>query len=450
MKKYTILGAGLSGLSCSYHLGHENCILFEGKSYAGGHIYSRTKEGFTWDEGPHVSFTDNLYVRGLFEQSVDGAVLDFPVIVSNYYKGSWIPHPAQSNLFATPPDIKKKCLDDFLIARSLQFNSHPKNYGEWLERAFGKTFSEIFPSAYTRKYWTVEPARLDIDWIGNRVFYPDLEAVVNGADREPINSSHYIKTVRYPNAGGYIAFAKKLMQNSDIAFNHKVGGIDLKNKLIYFSNGKTHKYENLISTIPLPELVYLSNAPSHIKEAADKLNCSSVLLVNITANHPAKKPYHWMYVYDEDKYSTRINTIELLSPENAPTGKTGVQVEVYESNYKKLDLSHREIATIVSDELIEMGLIDSVETLHTYYIPYANVIFDHDRKHNQDLILSWLEQYGLKRESEDLEPMTSWVEGNHSSKGSLILAGRFGEWKYYWTDDCVLRGLFISRCADLA
>ena len=26
----------------------------------------------------------------------------------------------------------------------------------------------------------------------------------------------------------------------------------------------------------------------------------------------------------------------------------------------------------------------------------------------------------------------------------LALAGRFGQWKYYWTDDCVLRGKKLS------
>jgi len=28
--------------------------------------------------------------------------------------------------------------------------------------------------------------------------------------------------------------------------------------------------------------------------------------------------------------------------------------------------------------------------------------------------------------------------------GQLILAGRFAQWKYYWSDDCVLRGKFIA------
>jgi len=29
--------------------------------------------------------------------------------------------------------------------------------------------------------------------------------------------------------------------------------------------------------------------------------------------------------------------------------------------------------------------------------------------------------------------------------GDVILAGRFGQWKYYWSDDCVLRGKQIGE-----
>ena len=70
-KQYTILGGGLAGLSASFHLGHETCTVYEKRNYAGGHIYSENFNGFTWDEGPHVSFTQNEYVRELFAESIN-------------------------------------------------------------------------------------------------------------------------------------------------------------------------------------------------------------------------------------------------------------------------------------------------------------------------------------------------------------------------------------------
>ena len=117
MQQNTILGAGLAGLSCSYHLGHQDCVIFEKNSYFGGHIYSHYRDGFTWDEGPHVSFTKHQYVRDLFQQSVNGQLLEYEAEIGNWYQGSWIPHPAQFNLYAVPKKIREECLNEFLSTR---------------------------------------------------------------------------------------------------------------------------------------------------------------------------------------------------------------------------------------------------------------------------------------------------------------------------------------------
>ena len=442
----TILGAGLAGLSCSYHLGHDDCLIFERNSYAGGHIYSHHRDGFVWDEGPHVSFTKHPYVRELFEQSVHGKYLEYEVDVRNYFKGHWIPHPAQSNLWAVPEPIRSDCLDDFLKSRSnIDSVNSPSNYAEWLEQAFGKVFSERFPCVYTKKYWTCEPELMTTDWVGQRVYRPDVEAVERGYYAKPSQSTHYVKAVRYPTKDGYMQFSDKLHEGSNIYFNHCVDSIDLNEHLIVFGNGKQHRYERLISTIPLPEFVRsIVNPPADVLDAANSLNCTSLLLVNVTAKHVSMRPYNWVYVYDDDKLSTRINTVELMSPNNAPNGKTGVQVEVYYSSYRSLSLTESEVARIVVDELKDMGLIMEAESVHTVSVPYANVICDHQRRKSLDTIFSYLERFGLEREDDDLEPMTEWLDDDFRMVGNLSFAGRFGQWKYYWSDDCVLRGKMIK------
>src|SRR5690606_28857351 len=120
---------------------------------------------------------------------------------------------------------------------------------------------------------------------------------------------------------------------------------------------------------------------------------------------------NWIYVYDKNKYSTRINCTEKLSPNNAPSGKTGIQVEAYFSKYSPKVESPECIARKVCQELLEMGLIVSpeyVESVHTKWVRWANVIFDHQRREALDTILQWLEQFGLEREDDDLEPTSDW------------------------------------------
>ncbi|GAB4033252.1 protoporphyrinogen/coproporphyrinogen oxidase [Spirosoma gilvum] len=446
-----ILGAGLAGLSAANFLNFNN-IIFEKKNYAGGHINSEVIDGFTWDEGPHVSFTKNEIVKEVFEFNADNKILEYEVKPGNYFEGNWIPHPAQTNLFAVPNPLKDACLKDLLDSRvQLSKDIIPQNYGEWLNLSFGKTFSKAFPYAYTKKYWTTEPENLTTNWIGERVHFPNIEQVKEGYLGPLKHGTHYIQRVRYPESGGYISFAKKMIESANIKLNHDISFIDFDKNIINFTNGYKTKYKRIISTIPLPLLIEKSNAPTKVKNSSKKLSCTSVLLVNVVASHPTQRFENWIYVYDEKKYSTRINCTELLSKNNAPEGKTGIQVEVYFSKYKPLVDNIKNIADKVCDELIEMKLIkdkDAIETINTKWVDWANIIFDREREEAQNEVLNWLEKTGLKREPDDLEPMTNWGDKLNTKLelGNLILAGRYAQWKYYWTDDCVLRGLYISKC----
>lgn len=447
-----VLGGGLAGLSVSYHLGHDNCTIFEQKNHAGGHIHSEILNGFTWDEGPHLSFTKHQYVRNLFTESVNGEIEEFTGFPTNYYKGSWIPHPAQSNLYALPEDVRNACLNDFLETRSeIDKNSHPSNYQEWIEMAFGKTFANTFPKVYTEKYWTVSPELLSTEWVGERVYYPEVEIVKQGALGPLEKSTHYMTTVRYPSKGGYFSFARKLVDDANVKYGMEVTEIDLESKVVTFSNGTKVRYNKLFSTIPLDLFIKYTNAPKNIQDAAYDLMCSELLVLNFEVNHKAPIKEQWLYVYDDDKISSRINFTELLSPNNAPVGHTGIQVEVYFSKYKPIDHPYEYYINKVSEELINMGLIldkTNIVNVHPRWVQYANVIFDLNHKNALDSVLTWLSNHGLVRESDDLKPMTDWEKIEISKLGDLILAGRFGQWKYYWTDDCIMRGKYIKECLD--
>ena len=63
-----ILGGGISGISASYHIGHEHCLILEKESHSLGILKSEDFNGFTWDLGPHVSFTKHDYVKIFFQR----------------------------------------------------------------------------------------------------------------------------------------------------------------------------------------------------------------------------------------------------------------------------------------------------------------------------------------------------------------------------------------------
>lgn len=446
-----ILGSGLAGLSCSYHFGHDNCLILEKNGHAYGHLHMEKRDGYTWDEGPHVSFTKHEYVRDLFARSVEDEFDEYEVRTANYFHGYWIDHPAQSSLYQVPEPLRSACLESFLNSRQAEPAAHPPaNYAEWLERAFGHTFAETFPSAYSRKYWTREPRDMTTDWVGGRVFYPHVEDVITGSKGPLGRQTHYITKVRYPRRGGYQNFARSLADGASICYGAEVSRIDLVARRVWTMSGKSYNYDRLVNTLPLPLFVQLcAQATAAALEAAYALSCSQLLLVNVMAAHPTLRPENWMYVYDEDKYSTRINCTEKLTPGNGPTGSTGVQVEVYFSRHRPLGATPGVVRQKIEQEITEMGLIDpgrsrSPIQSFTTYVPWANVIFDHQTSSALDQIWSWLEGFGMCREPQDINPLTDWTKPIPAANGSLLMAGRFGQWKYYWTDDCVLRGREIA------
>jgi len=418
MKQVTILGAGISGVSASYHIGHGQCVIYEAKPHYGGHIFSFGRDGFTWDDGPHVLFTDSDYVKQVFAEAVDGEFEERAPEVTNYYKGHWIDHPAQSNLYQVPEPLRTQCLESFLQARSRELTT-PANYEVWLHQAFGRVFADTFPAAYTRKYWTTEPANLGTDWIGARIYYPSIDDVKGGYKGPLGKSTYWVKKFRYPSRGGFLSFARKLANGARIDYGKTLERIHFGRRKMRFVDGFQAGYETLISTLPLPVLIRCSeDAPDGVREAAEQLRTTQLFLVDIAASHPAKLKHHWVYIYDEDKLGTRVTMMENLSPYNVPPGCTGMSVEVCGSQYKPLPTNREQTAETVKQELIEMGLLESMDAVISTtvrYVPWGQVIFDHNRKAALQIINSFLDSVGVVR------------------------VGRYAEWKYAMTHDCVLK-----------
>jgi protoporphyrinogen oxidase len=447
----TILGAGISGISASYHLNHHETQIFEKELKIGGHAASENLSGFTVDHGPHVSFTKSDYTRNLFATNTSDAFTEFPVYVRNYFQGTWIDHPAQAHLWQIPEPLRQQCAEEMLVTAGDPISSEPEDYEQWLLHNYGPTFTRIFSAAYTKKYWTVRPSLLSTDWLGPRLPKMTVEQIQKGLVPQSAQNLHYITRVRYPIYGGFEGFFTPMAKGAKINFGSDVTSISLAKREIRFANGSRTSYQKLISTLPLPSFIQrCEEVTDEVREAADQLDCTQLLIVDIFSPQSQKIDGHWFYVYDEDKWSTRIHCIEKLSSNNAPEGWVGIQAEVYFSKYKPLLDDPASIAEAVAGELLEMGLLDAdvfqrrAFKLHWRWSPFANVLFTHPRKSALETIWNWLSRHGLAREPDDLDPGSA-APSSSTSLGNIIMAGRFAQWKYFWTDDCVLRGRTIAE-----
>jgi protoporphyrinogen oxidase len=422
-----IVGAGLSGLSTSYHLGHPgDAVVFEAKHHYGGHVHSEYRDGFTWDDGPHISFTSNEYIKRLFAESVDDEYEDLDIKAVNYFRGSWIAHPAQTSLWQVPEPLRSRCVQSFLESASRD-HAPPRNYEEWLHQAMGPVFADTFPAAYTRKYWTAQPRDMDVDWIGLRVLRPKTADVVEGAKGPLPKSMYYVTTrsARYPSKEGFFSYCHRLADGADIRYGMRLAGVDLRRRQLRFEDGTTVAYRQLVSTIPLPALIAASaDVPDDVREAAARLRSTHFYRIDVAVNHPARREELWYYIYDEDKLSVRLSVTERFAASNAPVGKTGIQVEVYGSAFKPLPSDPEQVKARVVGELVEMGLVDSlaaVESVRCTFVPTGQILYDLERREVLRRVNDFLDRHGVLR------------------------VGRYAEWKYLMTDACVLGGRRAAR-----
>ena len=423
--KIVILGSGMAGLGAARCLHAEGLAstVYDKNPYPGGHTTSHRVGGFTFDEGPHVSFTRNERIRQLFSDSIGGDYQSVTASINNYWQGHWVRHPAITNLHSLPPELVVQIIRDFIDRPGAP---EVRNYADWLNASYGETFARTFPMQYTRKYHTTPAENMSTEWVGPRLYQASLEEVLLGAVSPAAQKVHYVQDYRYPTHGGFAGYVRGLVGGLRIELNHTVTRIDPRRRTVDFGNGAVTEYDALISSLPLPELIRrVAGAPREVLEAAETLACTSVVLVNLGIDRADVSNASWTYFYDEDLPFSRVSFPHVYSPNVVPSGASAIQAEVYFSRkYRPLTQSPESLIDDVVDGLVRCGLLrpdDRILLRHAQLIPYANVIFDLDRAAALRVVHGYLEEIGVAP------------------------VGRYGEWGYLWTDEAYLSGEAAAR-----
>ena len=418
-----VIGTGMASFGAAYRLHAEGIapVMYDKNAYHGGHTTSfRFESGFLFDMGPHISFTKDTRIQDLLADSVDQQYETIQISLKNYWRGYWPKHPVQLHLHGLPEDVIVKVINDFVESR--QAPEQPvKNYGDWLLASFGRTFAELFPMQYTRKYHLTEAENMSTDWLGPRIYRPSLEEVLRGALSPVAPNVHYITHFRYPSVGGFVNYLTKFVPLGNLKLEHELISIDPKARQVHFANGHVTTYDGLISSVPLPDLIrMIQGAPQDVVDASRRLACSTCVLVNVGVDREDLSDSHMTYFYDEDICFTRLGFPHMLTARNAPPGAGSIQAEVYFSNkYKPLATSPDALIEPVIRDLRRCGLLrenDRVLFSKAMLLPYANVIFDLDRAAALKTVHGYLDDLGI------------------------AYCGRYGDWGYMWTDESFISG----------
>ncbi|MEO8444915.1 MAG: FAD-dependent oxidoreductase [Gammaproteobacteria bacterium] len=417
-----ILGSGMAGLGAAHRLreaGHPAAV-FDKNPRPGGHTSSHTRDGFTFDEGPHVSFTKIEKVRDLFAKAIADDYLSIDAYIDNYWQGHWVRHPVVTNMHGLPTGIVVDTIRDYVEAKKV---AEPKiaNYEDWLVASYGRTYAEAFPMQYTRKYHTTEARNLSTEWVGPRLYQASLDEVLTGALTPASPNIHYVQDYRYPRNGGFAAFLTDLTREAKVQVNHEVTGINPKARELTFANGVRRNYGSLVSSIALPDLIpMIAGAPRDVVDASQTLACTTVVLVNLGINRPDVSRSSWTYYYDDEFPFSRVSYPRNYSPNVVPSGTSSIQAEVYFSKkYRPLQGHPDSCIEPTIEGLRRAGVIrpdDQIIYREAMLIPYANIIFDLDRPAALSTVHGFLEDLGI-----------AWC-------------GRYGEWGYLWSDEAFVSG----------
>jgi protoporphyrinogen oxidase len=397
MTNNIVIGGGISGLSFAYFT-KKPYILFERSNETGGLCKSIKEDGFTFDYSGHFIHIKDPAVKNLLEKLIDQKLLTVKRNAAIYIKKSFVPFPFQANLYYLPEKEKQDCIDGIKKRKNIKiYNDMP--FIDWANAMFGAGITKHFMAPYNEKLWNCDLKKLTAAWTAPFVPKPDADSILKYAYEKNENDYGYNSSFYYPaeNGCGHIinGFYKQL--KNSIIKNADVSEIDYKNKTV-FTNGSYFRYDKLISTQPLPELVkMLKNAPDAVIKTASKLKWTSVRCINIGIKYKKEIPAnikgrHWIYMPEKQFPFYRVGVYSNANPKLAPKNCYGLYVEFSGKDNVFLNCSDT-IKYLKKAGMIGDG--DEILTANIVDMPYAYVIFDQNRQKAVDTITDFLNSNGI-------------------------------------------------------
>ncbi len=394
MKKVVVLGGGIAGVAAAKLLGDSFEVeVFEKEGTPGGLLRTFEEKGFYFDTGGHLfHFSDRRFVF-LFEKLMEGNFYKLERRAFVYVKNELIPFPFQANLYRLPERVKFRCLKDFLDARHSPAKTPPSNFEEWLLYWFGKGMCENFFFPYNRKFWKEDLKKFSSDWAEWAVPKPTVEQVIRGARGEIIEGLGYNPVFYYPKEGGSFSFFERYRGELPIYSNREVQKISLSQRKVYFKGGESRRFDFLISTIPLVELLELIEEKNEqLIRIRSLLSSTSLVIYNLGFKEKVLEGVHWVYFPEEEYPFHRIGVYSNFSESMAPAESSSLYLEVSFSKEPPED----KILKISLAKLRHLGWINSDPVvIKKIIVPYAYPHPTREKEIAMDFLQPFLEKRGI-------------------------------------------------------
>jgi protoporphyrinogen oxidase len=342
-----IIGAGVSGISFA-NFSNNQCEIIEKEKDPGGYCKTIKRNGFVWDFSGHFFHFRNPEIEKFVRKNINEESL-LKVNKSTFilYKDKFIDFPFQKNIHQLPQEEFIDCIYDLFAVK----NDGPvKSFKAMVYQNLGKSIADKFLIPYNEKLYACDLDLLDQEAMGR--FFPKAskeDIILNFRKQD---HSSYNETFIYPK-GGAIEYINSLIKNiaaTPISLEEELISIDI-NKKEAITNKRIIRYDNLISTMPLP--VLLKKCGIHYENV---FSCNKVLVFNIGFDRKSENTQtSWLYIpdkeiifyrvgfYDNILRSDRLSVyVEIGFPENAPINSTDEYLERVINDLRKCGLIKNE------------------------------------------------------------------------------------------------------------
>ncbi len=432
-----IVGAGLAGLSTAYHLDGVPYRIFEKEGEAGGLCRSYQHNGFTFDMTGHLLHFRQPAIKALVESLLAGRLRQHTRRSFIYSHQTYTEYPFQVNTHGLPAEVVRECLLGFIatLIPSTAFPRKPeerrvgeRSFKDWIVENLGEGMAKHFMVPFNEKLWQVPLEELTSDWVSWLVPKPDLRDVINGALGIKDKEFGYNPSFLYPAKDGIKVLPEAFVPAvGEIAYGSELVELDTKRRRAVFTGGPagTHeeRYDLLVSTIPIPELVRrCTDFPAALREAAAGLRWVSVYSVNLGVARESVSDKHWIYFPEPDYPFYRAGFPMNFSPQLGRPGCSSLYVEV---SHRPTNVTPPEqLLGAVRQGLERAGILrhdDETLVADVKDINYAYVLFDTHRARALPAIFAELERRGI-----------------HS-------IGRYGRWEHSSMEDAIGQGKQLAE-----
>lgn len=415
MKKATVIGSGISGLSVSRMLSDSYEVeVMEMAPKQGGLIKCERIDGNLFHRvGGHVFNSKNEKVLDWFWQHFnrDEEFLQATRNAKILFNGKLIGYPLENYLYQLPEAQVREIVGELLTMLSQKSSEEAvyDNFQDFLIGNFGTRLYDLYFGPYNSKIWNTDISKVPLEWLDGKLPMPQIRDVIvsNILKKEEAGMVH--ATFYYPVRNGSQFIVDRLAQGLTINLSSPLNKITqsdngqmvvndeaLTDVLVYC--GDVRKLSSIIK-INNPELVETLEAVTGFAS-----NGTSNVLCETDANEIS-----WLYLPEEKYKAHRIIYTGNFSPTNNEGTNRKTCVVEFSGRLEREDMIK---------EL--QNLPGNLTPLAFNYEPNSYIIQDKETRFKVQSLKMELAKY------------------------NVYLLGRFAEWEYYNMDKCIEAAMELS------